>query len=153
MRLDDRLDGVSLSIHSINHGMFSAKKRTFRHEWVILAFDASILWTHPCRFCWVNAASRDIPRHSFLGGPWAFKKMFEDHAISLADSTSMRNAQFRKEFEPTNNDAEVQVLSPIAPELILGGIVRNKEVKFALEELMKENCRVKPVEVDEKLFR
>lgn len=153
MRLDDCLDGASLSIHSINQSMFAAKNRTYREEWVILAFDASILWTHPCRFCWVNAASREIRRHSgFLGGPWAFRKMFEDRPISLTDRTSARNAWSRDDFEPTNNDAEVQVLSPIAPELILGGVVRNKEVKGALEELMEEIDRVKPVIVNEDIF-
>lgn len=154
MRLDECLDGVSLSIHSINQSMFSAKKREYVGEWVILAFDASILWTQPCRFCWVNAASREIRNHSgFIGGPWAFEKMFEDRSVSLTDGRSLRSIWLREDFEPTNNDAEVQVLSPISPSLLLGAIVRSHEIKNALEGLMKECDSVRPVIVNDELFR
>lgn len=154
MRLDECLDGVSLSIHSINQSMFSTKKREYVGEWVILGFDANILWTHPCRFCWVNAASREMRNHSgFIGGPWAFEKMFEDRAVSLTDGRSLRSVRTREDFEPTDNDAEVQVLSPISPSLLLGAIVRNDEIKNALEGLMKECDSVRPVIIDDELFR
>lgn len=154
MRLDECLDGVSLSIYSVNKRMFSAKKREYDGEWVILYFCPSILWTHHCRFCWVNAASQKIRNHSgFKGGPWAFKKMFEDCAVSLIDDRSFRSVQSREDFEPTNNDAEVQVRSRICPELLLGAMVRNDKRKNALEGLMKEYDLARPVFVCDELFR
>lgn len=153
MRLDDCLEGVSLSIHSINQSMFAAKKRANQEEWVILSFDASILWTHPCRFCWVNAASREIRNHpGFIGGPWAFRKLFEDRATSSIDGNSVRESRSREDYEPTENDAEVQVLSPISAELILGAVVRNDGVKEALEELLGDVGRAMPVIVFEEFF-
>ena len=78
-----------------------------------------MLWTHRCRFFWVNAASSKIVNHSgFIGGPWAFEKMFDDCAVSVVDQRSFRGVNQMPDNVPTMNDAEVQVLDPIAPELI-----------------------------------
>lgn len=157
-RLDGRVDGVSLSIHSVNQSMFAAKQQIYNLEWLIPVFEASILWTHPCRFCWVNAADREIRNHSgFIGGPWAFQKMFEDREcrpgeIGWRDGKSVREAFPRQPFQPTNNDAEVQVFSPINPDLILGVIVRNNIVKNQLRILMEKIDRVRPILVDEGYF-
>jgi len=158
LRLDDCLDGVSLSIHSANQSMFAAKQQIYHSEWLIPVFEASILWTHPCRFCWANAADREIRKHSgFIGGPWAFQKMFEDREclpgeMGWREGKSAREAFSRQPFEPTNNDAEVQVLSPISPDLILGVIVRSNVVKNELEILMQKIDRVRPILVDERYF-
>ena len=148
-RNDGRLGAVSLSVHSINEGMFARKKWELNTEWMILAIDASILWTLPCRFCWDNAAATAIVAHTgFLGGPWAFGRMFEDQPVSRMDPGSLRQAQGRQDCQPTQNAAEVQVLSPIDPDLILGVAVRNGGVKAALEDTMGRLKRVRPVVVD-----
>ena len=154
LRLDGHLDGISVSIHSINESMFAAMRREYRYEWVIFGLRASILWTHPCRFCWSNAATKEIRNHSgSIGGPWAFRKMFDDRPVSLTDERSLRSVCLRGDFEPTDNAAEVQVLNSIHPDLILGVIVRNQEVKAELEDLIREIDRFRPVFVNEEAFR
>lgn len=153
MRLDDQLDAVSLSIHSINESMFDAKKRVSECEWLILEFDASILWTHTCRFCWKNAASSEIRQHNgFMGGPWAFAKMFEDLPIGLSNDRSYRRAFKRAACEPTDNAAEVQVFTPIEPDLIVDVTVRNQGVKNEVEALMHEVELVRPVVIHGEIF-
>ena len=78
--------------------------------------------------------------------------MFEDRATSSIDRNSVRESRSREDYEPTDNDAEVQVLSPIRAELILGAVVRNDEVKEALEELLGNIGRAMPVIVSEEFF-
>lgn len=153
MRLDEMLDAVSVSIHSINSRMFAAKKREYRDDWLILELDASILWTHSCRFCRTNAAASEIRKHrGFLGGPWAFAKMFEDRPVSQTDDTSIRSKLQRAPFHPTDESAEVQVLDPIGPELIIDVTVRNQRVKGELESVMKEVGQIRPIEIYEEAF-
>lgn len=136
IRLDGRLDAISLSVESINEDMLYSKQREYHGEWVIFGFDASILWTHECRFCWVNAANGRVRRkQGFLGGPWAFQKMFSD--IQIADGSSYRVSQKRQDYEPTDRSAEVQVLEPIVPELIIGAVVSTADSKRELENLMR----------------
>ena len=147
------LDAVSVSIHSINSWMFEAKKRDYRDDWLILELDASILWTHSCRFCWTNAATSEVRKHrGFLGGPWAFEKMFEDRPVSQIDDRSYRSEFQRAANHPTNESAEVQVLDPIAPELIIDVTVRNQRVKGELESAMKEVGQFRPIEIYEEVF-
>lgn len=154
MRLDGELDAVCLSIHSINGQMFDAKKRQYGGEWLILEIDASILWTHSCRFCRTNAAATEMRRHGgFLGGPWAFSTMFEDRAVSLSDGRSYRSVFQRADCQPTDQSAEVQVFNSISPDAIVGVTVRNQSVKNELETLMHEVGQVRPVEVYEDIFR
>lgn len=153
MRLDDQLDAVSVSIHSINESMFAAKKREYGGEWLIFEINASLLWTHSCRFCWKNAATSEIRgKNGFMGGPWAFSKMFDDRAISSIDNRSYRGVFERANCEPTDNAAEVQVFDPIAPDLIIDVTVRSQRIKDELEVLMQEINHVKPVVVYEEIF-
>ena len=149
-RLDDRLDAVSISIHSINKDMLKNKMDNYAGEWLIFELDASILWTHSCRFCWDNAAKSEVRRHKgFLGGEWGFTKMFDDKPVSLRDDRSYRIASKLEDYEPTNNAAEVQVLDPISAELIVGVSVQNFRMKDNLESLMQEIDFVRPVVVCE----
>ena len=136
-RLDDCLDGLSVSIESINESIFEAKKRQHRFEWAIVRLDASVLWTHSCRFCWVNAASSEIRKHSgFKGGPWALRQMFKDR---LVGGESFRSKHTIPDYLPTRNDAEVQVLDPIDPSLINGIFVRTEKSKANLAHFMDEH--------------
>lgn len=143
MRLDDCLDGLSVSIESINESMFEAKKRQHRFEWAIVRLDASVLWTHSCRFCWVNAASSEIRKHSgFKGGPWALRQMFEDR---LVGGESFRSKHAIPDYLPTRNDAEVQVLDPIDSSLINAIIVRTEKLKANLAHFMDEHSCLKTI--------
>lgn len=152
-RNDGQPDAVSLSIHDINRSMLSQKLRNSRCTWVILEVDASVLWTHPCRFCWVNAASSEIVNHSgFIGGPWAFEKMFADCVVSGVDERSSRGVYNTRENLPTMNDAEVQVLAPIAPELIRDVTVAQDTNRAAIEAAMKAAGRILPIAVVPEVF-
>ena len=153
IRLDRQYNAISLSIHSINRNMFESKKRKASTEWLIFELQASILWTHKCRFCWTNAASPEISKNtSFLGGPWGFQRMFENRPISPTDDRSFRDVYRRSENQPTEEGAEVQVYHPIAPELFVDVTVRTPRAKRELETLMEQLNQVKPVFVNEEVF-
>lgn len=147
-RNDGRLDAVSLSIHDINRAMFASKVKTSRCSWVILEVDASVLWTHPCRFCWTNAASSQIVNHrGFLGGPWAFDQMFTDTELSAIDPRSSRGVRQTPLHTPTRNDAEVQVLAPITPDMIRDVTLTRHEDRHIVEAITQGARRVLPIEV------
>ncbi len=152
-RLDGHLDAISLSIHSINMEMFHKKKRKLAGDWLILEIKASILWTHSCRFCWTNASSSEIKNErSFLGGPWAFGRMFDDKPVSLVDKSPFREKYERARCRPTDVQAEVQVFDPIDPSVIVDVTVKNEAVKRHLEGVMKDIGVVRPVAINESLF-
>src|SRR3546814_14781445 len=63
--IDARLDGnnsaISLSVSAYNHRMLTSKIRASgRSDWVILAIQPSVLWTHDCRLNCRNAATREM---------------------------------------------------------------------------------------------
>lgn len=152
-RNDGQPDAVSFSIHDINRSMFSQKLRLSSCAWAIFEVDASVLWTHPCRFCWVNAASSTIVNHrGRIDGPWAFEEMFADRAVSASDARSSRDVFDTPENMPTRNDAEVQVLAPIAPEAIRDVSVASESCRAAAEAAMNAVGRVLPVVVVPEVF-
>lgn len=141
-RLDEDDDSVSVSISRVNVDMFFSKRTKSGHlNWIVLVISPEILWTHNCRFCWCNAAKNEIKnRRGWRGGPWAFDKMFsgnEDERISIPPSC------------PTDPEAEVQVLEPIAPTCIIGAIVENSQMLELLQNYLYELFdRPIPVVVD-----
>jgi hypothetical protein len=118
-RLDDNVDAISVSVSRVNKKMFASKRDKNGHnDWVILVLSSKILWTHKCRFCWCNAAKKEIKNHrGFRDGPWAFNKMFTGS-----------NRSGLEKCEPTDQEAEVQVLESIASKYILGAIVSRPEM-------------------------
>ena len=121
-RLDDCEEAVSVSISRVNEPVFEAKryKTGSRTDWVVLVLQSDILWTHECRFSWRNAAKKEIrDRIGYRGGPWAFSEMF-------AGSDEDRNGL--PPCYPTDIEAEVQVLEPIAPNCIRGAVVYRREL-------------------------
>ncbi len=149
-RLDGRSDAVSLSIHGINERMFFEKRRQAPHcGWVIFEIDPSVLWTHECRFCWVNASSKDITaRKGYIGGPWAFERMFEDIPVGFRDNRSWRALNNMPDHMPTRNDAEVQVRQPIAPDLLRSLTVESDRVRLFAEAVMKDIERILPIDIE-----
>lgn len=152
-RNDGQLDAVSLSIHDINRSMFSSKLKNSSCDWVILEIDASVLWTHPCWFCWVNASSSEIVNHKgFIGGPWAFNEMFEDRTVGVLDKRSSREVFNTPTNMPTMNDAEVQVRASIPPELIRDVSIAHDKHRAATEAAMTTASRVLPIAVTPDAF-
>lgn len=122
-RLDGQDDAISVSISAFNHAMFSAKRQWSNGlPWILLALDPSILWTHPCRFHAINAASREARRRQ--GGRdhiWAFQEMFSE--TQYGTTGSFKGSRWREETGipdhlTTFPDAEVQVMAPFSSELI-----------------------------------
>jgi hypothetical protein len=147
-RGDRRPGALSLSVQSINEAMLVSKLRKSRHHWAIFEIVPSVLWTHHCRFCWSNAASAPIRDHTgFLGGPWGFDRMFKDCDVSTSDARSLRETFGIPPYLPTLEDAEVQVFTPIAPDLIIDVTVTSDRDRRDLEAWMEVNGCVKPVEV------
>lgn len=152
-RLDGRLDAISLSIQSINIEMFSRKMREIAGDWLIIELDASILWTHNCRFCWTNAAASEITsKRGSLGSPWAFATMFDDKPVNISDKSSYRERYGRTAAQPTDMQAEVQVLDHIDPSLIVDFTVKNEAVKRHLEVIMHALKVVRPVVINANIF-
>ena len=145
-RLDDRLDGLSLSIERPNWRMLkSMATRSQGSQWVCLGLSADLLWTHACRFCWRNASSNTMRQHrGWCGGPWAFEQMF-DGSIGERIGLDPR--------EPTFQDAEVQVLEPIAPTYIFGAVVSTPAAAARVETIFRAAPgAARVVEVDPTLF-
>lgn len=147
-RNDGQPAAVSLSIHGINETMFAAKQKNANCTWAILEIEASVLWTHHCRFCWVNAASSEIVNHrGRIDGLWAFNEMFVDRPLSASDPRSSRLVYQTPANMPTMNAAEVQVLEPIAPELIRDITVAREICARVAEAAMQAADRTLPVVV------
>lgn len=152
-RFDNRLDALSLSVHSINAQMLAKKVKEHGGDWLILEIDASVLWTHDCRFCWTNAASSQIANcRTFLGGPWAFEEMFKDRPVNLADQRSRREVFGRATCQPTDDQAEVQVFDPIDSDLIIDFTVKSDRVKRSLESLMARLDEPRPIVVNQGIY-
>ena len=129
-RLDENSDAISVSISQINEHMFASKRRKSGHDdWVVLVISAEILWTHSCRFCWCNAARKEIKNHrGWRGGPWAFAKMFSER-----DGT----ANGLPRSHPNDPEAEVQVLEPIDSKSILGAVVNRSALVVPVQEILR----------------
>lgn len=146
-RMDGRPESISLSVRGINADMLRAKRQD--HDgWVIVAINASILWTHSCRFCWRNAAKKEVAdTRGFLGGPWGFERMFAEPHSGLD-----RAALGRQSCEPTDPSAEVQVFDPIAPELFLALVVEREAHRTILTRHLQEVGMTLPVHVEAAVF-
>lgn len=129
-RLDENEDAVSVSISRVNEAMFASKRRKSGHSsWAVLVLSSEILWTYDCRFCWANAAKKQIKNHrGWRGGPWAFDEMF-------AGDNAVRSGLER--CHPTDPEAEVQVLETIASKYIIGAIVDRPEMVGSVEATLK----------------
>lgn len=123
---NNRRDGfpqcICLSIGTIYHDMLRSKQKlNRRNEWVVFVVDASVLWEHDCRFCWLNAASSEIKdTRAFIGGPWAFRRMFADYKTFGSSPLTVREKDNLPDNFPTDRGAEVQVFGRIGVEKFVG---------------------------------
>lgn len=130
-RLDDRPDAVSVSLSRVNRKLLARKRIKMPGvEWIILAIDASVLWTQRVEFCWTDAASNIIKHHSGRrDGPWAFNRMFEGSAEQRAGLL---------DCHATASEAEIHVLGRIDQSNILGAVVASEKMRKPVEEVFKE---------------
>lgn len=127
-RMDDNESAVSVSIARLNATFVSKRERSGHNNWAVLALSPEILWTHECRFCWRNAARKEIREHrGRMDGPWAFEQMFAEHLgcrDGLPDSC------------PTDPAAEVQVLNAITPNHIRAIAVNRSDLVASVEQTL-----------------
>ncbi len=153
MRSDEKLNAISVSIGEVNYAMFHQKRKDYYGQWVVFVLDPSILWTHDCRFCWMNAAKAEIrDHHGFLGGPWGFRRMFEGKPVGVRDTRCQREVYNLDSGTPYDNAAEVQVSDTIDSDLVLWAGVQTRRQKADLEEIMIEVDHMRPVEVAPHFF-
>lgn len=135
MRLDGRLNGISLSITHPNSLMFYKYRMASFSKWAILELAPAVIIDHDCRFCFTNAASSQIRALSDeeLTGILAFERMF-DGAV--------------KANCPTDVQAEVLCLADIPTSYIKTVYVENSWYQRQIEKL---NLPF-PVQVKKSLF-
>lgn len=139
VRLDEHNNAVSISVAAINARMFNAKTRDVGTPyWVVLMLEPSILWTHRCRFLRRSGASNLMKEHrGRLDGFWGFTQLFSDPAGERPQTfsgTDYRAETHIPSFLPTYPDAEIQVLQPIAPNLICGAWVGRPGIAQAVQD-------------------
>ncbi len=137
-RLDGHNSAISVSIAAINARMFHAKRHAVGNPyWVVLMLEPSIMWTHWCRFLRRSGASNLMKDHrGRLDGLWGFNQLFSDPMDERP--RTFTGIDYREEtkippFLPTYPDAEIQVLRPIAPDLICGAWVDRPEIAQAVQ--------------------
>lgn len=108
LRLDGRIEAISLSIGFPNYKMFYIYRK-IPEDWVIIGLKPDILWELDCSFCVENAAKRDINEISLeeLKKPESLEEMFMDFKKIMRQDLSI------PEWFPTNPQAEVMVFNSI----------------------------------------
>lgn len=145
----DREDGaISVSISCFYPKMFAAKRdRSENKPWVILALHPSLLWNYDCLF-YRNGVTTDATKYEKgkRYGGYALEKLFEDCSISDLTGTGFREEHSLPLGWPTSSDSEVQVMSPIHPDYLLGAWVETPEhrekVREAFDACGRSECEV-----------
>jgi hypothetical protein len=136
LRLDDRLNGTSISIAHPNCQMlYKYRMQDESVDWAVLVLKKSILWQKECAFCRHNAADTRISQQPIeaLTTEVAFRGMFDE-----IDGFTSREEQKLKVCDPTDVQAEVMVFDIIEPEYIRGIVFNSKEAKDAYSHLLTE---------------
>lgn len=134
MRLDNRLNGISLSITHPNQGMFyKYRMASESNNWCVIILNPRILWELNCLYCRHNAADSRISRlnDDALSNKKSFLSMF---------SREERNLSLPKNHT-TDVQAEVLCLNDIPVEYI------DKIAVLDTNSTMINNIAKKPIEV------
>ncbi len=115
-RGDGCAEAVCLTVSFPNYRMFFGKREyywknhgVYMNQWIVLLFEADLLWELDCAFCQQNAAHSSVTRHSLEDRrkPEAFERIFFDFEdINRLDLDIPRNY-------PTNPQAEILVFDTI----------------------------------------
>ena len=122
-RLDDRLDGISLSMTFPNFRMFyKYRQLNTAADWAVLILSREILWKKKCGFFKYNAADsrmRKLPRAQ-VATVEALRGMFDNVYDTRED--------WLRPYDPTDPQAEVMVFDPIEASLIETVAFETKDV-------------------------
>lgn len=144
-----RLDGfphtISMSIEGINSAMLKRKMKEDNCNWAIMEIDAEILWTHTCRFCWDNAACKNVRKYGRLNDAKHFDSMFEDWDHMGSTWRGYFNVP---DHRPSRDAAEVMVFGHVPASKILGITVENWACRSALERAMNGNDQLPKVDIE-----
>lgn len=139
---------ISVSISCFYPKMFAAKRdRSGNKPWVVLVFHPSLLWNYPCLF-YRNGVTTNATKYENgkRYGGYALEKLFEDCSISDLTGTGFREEHSLPSGWPTSSDSEVQVMSPIHPDYLLGAWVETPEhgekVREAFDAYGRSKCEV-----------
>lgn len=124
LRLDDRLNAISLSISFPNYKMFYKHRIENAHsDWAVLILCRSVLWEKQCGFFKHNAADSRMRRRSpeDIERVTAFRDMF-------ATSDELPRESWMRSYDPTDPQAEVMVFEPIEATNIETVAFETKEV-------------------------
>lgn len=125
LRLDGRLDAISLSVGHPNDKMFYKYRMAHPHrKWVVVVVNSSILSSHSVAFNEHNAAdkrmsARDMELRKTHS---AFLGMFRE-----IEGVPSREEQALLPSDPTDVQAEVLVLQKIEPRLITGLVFSDQD--------------------------
>jgi len=141
LRLDNQLDGISLSIGFPNYRMFyKYRKKEPSTEWAVLSLSPEILWEKQCGFYQHNAADSRMRyrRRQAARLPQSFRDMF--------DAQNSHRDERLYSYDPTDAQAEVLVYEPIEPHFI-------EEITFeteAIESRWRRKCGGVKTDIAEK---
>jgi hypothetical protein len=139
LRLDGRLDGISVSIaHPNSRMLYKLRQENPGVNWAVLVLFPSVLWTHDCAFCKHNAADSRISATPLddLKTELAFAELFNDH--EGFDRTGDR----LKGSDPTDVQAEVLVFEPILPAQIYGVAFQRSAIKNQYDPIFSDRKSV-----------
>ena len=140
LRLDNRLNGTSLSIAHPNAKMlYKYRLENPNADWIVLAIAPSVLWEKDCVFCKKNAATkliRGMPT-SQLKTSQAFQSLFDDD-VGIHNQSS-RVKQNLYPCDPTDVQAEILVFDIIEPQYINAIIFEKSNVYKYYSSLLGEH--------------
>ncbi|MGB9897825.1 DarT ssDNA thymidine ADP-ribosyltransferase family protein [Thermanaerothrix sp.] len=124
LRLDNRLNTVSLSISFPNYKMFYKYRNQKKVDWVVVSLKPDILWELDCAFLPTNAASSEVKKTPIeqYKKPEALEYLFNDY---YGDKRRYLELPYNY---TTNPQAEILVFGDIAPSYIRKVYFENDEV-------------------------
>jgi hypothetical protein len=152
VRLDRRLDHVSLSVTHPNDALFWRwHTHTFKNDiWVVLSIDPAVLWELPCSMFFANAAAGG-GRTPVTQSEQPLASDFEKLFVELSDGPQ-RVQLGHALMDATNPQAEVMIRSKIAPTFIRGIGVRSQADHETVRQLAGVGASDIPLTVESWLF-
>ena len=132
MRLDGRLDAISLSVTFPNYKMFYRSRKVSDTNWVVIIIDPNIILYADCLFYSTNAANRDMHLidQNECKTLKAFKSMFYDHET--------RKTRKINDNETTDPQAEIQLVGKIPINMIKSAVFEDEVVLDQYREYLSQ---------------
>ena len=113
IRLDGKLDGISLSMTFPNYRMFyKYRQMDVSTDWAVLILSSRILWEKECGFFKYNAAD------SRMRGPTGAQTMTAQALRDMYEGLDKPREHWLRPYDPSDPQAEVMVYEHIEPTFI-----------------------------------